>query len=287
MLGAPFDSSGASRGEERAPGALRAAGLPAVFGAADAGDVAPPLRDPERDLGTGVIAFADLRASSQALREAVAVALTHGERPLVLGGDCTLLLGALAGVRDALGRVGLWFVDGHADYLDAKSSSTGEAADMELAMLTGNGPPELVDLAGEVPLVEPADVVILGHRPPSLHPDVALELGRVPVAIARMTAEDVTVAGPTEVGHCWERAFANRGPTWLHLDLDALDEAALPAVTYPQPSGLDWDAFVGLAQPLLASDALVGVSVADFNPDLDEDGRHARRVVDALASALQ
>jgi len=58
-------------------------------------------------------------------------------------------------------------------------------------------------------------------------------------------------------------------------------------VTYPQPLGLDWDAFVALARRLLASNALVGVSVADFNPDLDEDGRHARRVVDALAGALR
>jgi len=90
-----------------------------------------------------------------------------------------------------------------------------------------------------------------------------------------MTAEEVAVAGPAEVGKRWERAFADRGPTWLHLDLDALDEAALPAVTYPQPRGLDWDAFVALARPLLASDALVGVSVADFNPDLDEE-RQAR-----------
>ena len=286
MLGAPFDSSGASRGEERAPGALRAAGLPVVFGATDAGDVAPPLRDPERDPETGIIACADLRVSSQALRESVAATLTRGERPLVLGGDCTLLLGAIAGVRDAVGRVGLWFVDGHADYLDARSSPTGEAADMELAMLTGNGPPELVDLAGEAPLVEPPDVVILGHRPPSLNQDVALEMGRVPSAIARMTAEEVAVAGPTEVGKRWERLLADRGPAWLHLDLDALDEAALPAVSYPQPRGLGWDAFVALARPLLASDALVGCSVADFNPDLDEDGTDARRVVDALASAL-
>lgn len=102
-----------------------------------------------------------------------------------------------------------------------------------------------------------------------------------------MTAEEVAEAGPTEVGKLWERAFADRGPAWLHLDLDVLDETALPAVTYPQPRGLDWDAFVALARPLMASDALVGVSVADFNPDLDEDGTHARRVVDALASALQ
>lgn len=287
VLGAPFDSSGAGRGEERAPGSLRAAGLPEVFGAADHGDVAPPLRDPARDPETGVIAVADLRVSSEALRAAVCGALTRGERPLVLGGDCTLLLGAVAGAREAVGRVGLWFVDGHADYLDGRSSRTGEAADMELAMLTGGSAQGLVELAEDGPLVEPADVVILGHRPDSLSPDVALELERMPAAIARMSAEEIAAAGPAEVGKGWERALADRGPAWLHLDLDVLDAAALPAVTYPQPRGLDWDAFVALARPLLTSDALIGASVADFNPDLDEDGRHARRVVDALASALE
>ncbi len=286
VLGAPFDSSCASRGEERAPGSLRAAGLPEVFGATDYGDLAP-LRDPAPDPETGVIAYRDLRVSSQALRAAVTGALTRGERPLVLGGDCVLLLGAVSGVRDAVGRVGLWFVDGHADYLDGGSSPTGEAADMELAMLTGGGAQGLLDLPTKGPLVEPADVVILGHRPDSLSPDVALELGRVPPTIARMSADEIAAAGPAEAGKRWERVLAGRGPAWLHLDLDALDEAALPAVSYPQPGGLDWDSFVALARPLLASDALVGASVADFNPDLDPDGQHARRVVDALASALQ
>jgi arginase len=287
VLGAPFDSSGAGRGEERAPDALRAAGLPALFGGVDAGDPAPPLRDPIRDPETGVIAFAALRTSSQALREAVAARMARGQRTLVLGGDCSLLLGAVAGARDAVGRVGLWFVDGHADFLDGESSPTGEAADMELAMLAGQGPPGLVGLTGEAPVVDPADVVILGHRPASRDPDVALELGRVPAATDRMAAEEVMSTGPAEVGRRWERELASRGPAWLHLDLDALDEAALPAVTYPQAGGLDWDAFVALARPLLASEALVGASVADFNPDLDEDGRHARRVVTALASALR
>jgi len=287
VLGAPFDSSGTGRGEEHAPDALRTAGLPAVFGATDLGDVAPPLGDPERDPETGVIAFADLCASSQALREAVADTLRRGGRPLVLGGDCTLLLGAVAGVHDAVGRAGLWFVDGHADYLDGSSSPTGEAADMELAMLTGHGPPGLVDLGGQVPLVEPDDVVILGHRPASMHPDVALELERVPGTIGRMSAEEIAATGPAEVGGRWARTLGNSGPVWLHLDLDALDEAALPAVSYPQPRGLDWESFEALVRPLLASEALVGASIADFNPDFDEDGAQAQRVVDALAAALQ
>jgi arginase len=287
VIDAPLDSSGASRGEERAPGALRAAGLPEAFGAADTGETPPPLRDPARDPETGVVAFGDLRTASQVLRGAVSAALRRGEQPLVIGGDCSLLLGTMAAVRDALGGAGLWFVDGHADYFDGESSPTGEAADMELAMLTGDGPPGLVDIGGRVPLVEPADVVILGHRPASLHPDVALELGRVPAAIARMSAEEIAAEGAAQVAQRWESAIAARGPAWLHLDLDALDEASLPAISYPQPRGLDWGEFEALARGFLASDALVGLSVADFNPDLDEDGSQARRVVDALARALE
>jgi arginase len=287
VLGAPFDSSGEGRGEERAPEALRVGGLPAVFEAVDGGDAAPRLRDPVRDQESGIIAFADLCVSTQCLREAVAATLARGERPLVLGGDCAVLLGALAGARDAVGRVGLWFVDGHADFLDGSSSPTGEAADMELAILTGHGPRGLIDLTGTVPLVEPTDVVILGHRPASLHADAAVELARIPAAIARMSAEEIAAAGPAVVGERWERALADRRSAWLHLDLDVLDGDALPAVTYPQARGLDWDAFVALVRPLLASDALIGVSVADFNPDLDEDGTHLRRIVDALAAAVE
>ena len=286
-LGAPFDSSGVGRGEERAPAALRAAGLLEVFHAGDGGDVAAPLRDPVRDPETGVVAFADLCASSQVLRGAVDATLTGGRRPLVLGGDCSLLIGALAGVRDAVGPVRLVFVDGHADYFDGASSPTGEAADMELAILTGHGPAGLVDLGGEVPIVEPADVVILGHRPASLHPDVARELERVPAVISRMTAEEIVAGGASGVGERWASALSGRGSAWLHLDLDALDEAALPAVTYTQPNGLGWDSLVALARPLLASQALVGISVADFNPDLDHDGVHARRVVQALAEIVR
>jgi arginase len=80
--------------------------------------------------------------------------------------------------------------------------------------------------------------------------------------------------------------LAERGPAWLHVDLDVLDQADLPAVSYPQDHGLSWDGLVALTRPLLASDALLGLSVADFNPDLDPEGTHARRVVAALAEAM-
>jgi arginase len=74
-------------------------------------------------------------------------------------------------------------------------------------------------------------------------------------------------------------------PTWSHLDLDALDESELPAVSYPQGQGLSWSELVKLVVPLLAAPTLIGVSMADFDADHGRAKDYADRIVDALASA--
>jgi arginase len=274
ILDAPLDCSGAGRAEEHAPAALRAAGIVERLGARDAGEADARIDDPRRDPATGVIGATAVRRATAAIAARVAELRDAGETPLVLGGDCTLLLG----VFEALPREsGLWFVDGHADFYDGESSPTGEAADMDLAILTGHGP-----LFAE-PLVDPADVLLLGHRPDELHPDVAEENARLDPAIRALTAPEVRELGAARVGS-EAAAQLSYGPAWLHLDLDVLDESALPAVSYPQPLGLDWDELVALARPLVAAPNLLGVSVADFNPDRDPEGVHAARIVGALAA---
>jgi arginase len=281
VLDAPLDCSGAGRGEELAPSALRAAGLLERLGARDAGEADARIRDSQRDPRTGVIGADDVRRASAAIAGGVRAIRNAGHRPLVLGGDCTLLLG----VFQALPRgTGLWFVDGHADFYDGETSPTGEAADMELSILTGHGPHGLLDRPE--PLVDPAAVVLLGHRPGELGDDVARENGRLDPAVQALTAPEVRERGPARTG-ADAAARLGGGPAWLHLDLDVLDEAALPAVTYPQPLGLDWDELVALARPLAAAPNLAGVSVADFNPDRDPDGAHAERVVEALHSTFR
>ncbi len=72
----------------------------------------------------------------------------------------------------------------------------------------------------------------------------------------------------------------------MHFDVDVFDEEEMPAVTYPQPNGLDWDQLGALLRPLASSPALVGLSVADFVPDKDSDGHHARRLVDLVGGLL-
>jgi arginase family enzyme len=278
VIDAPLDCSGEGRGEERAPAALRAAGLVGRLGARDAGEADARIRETRLDPDSGVIGAAEVRRASTAIASRVREVLEARERPLVLGGDCTLLLGVFQALP---GGSGLWFVDGHADFFDGESSPTGEAADMDLAILTGHGPPGLLDREG--PLVEPAAVVLLGHRPAELHPDVARENDRIDPAIRALTAPEVRERGAARAGADAAAWLAER-PAWLHLDLDVLDEAVLPAVSYPQPLGLDWDELVALVRPLVAAPKLLGVSVADLNPDRDPDGTHAARIVEALHS---
>jgi arginase len=285
LLGAPLDSSGASRGEERAPALLREAGLAERLRMADAGDVVSPLRDPGRDPATGVIAAAQLVEASKALRDAVAASLERGERPFVLGGDCSLLPGALAGARVACGPLSLWMLDGHPDALDGESSPTGEAADMDLALALGRGHPELTALAGEPPIVEPQNVALIGHRPAELDGDVAAELALVPDAVEQTTAPELRRRGAGRVA--WATLAAGRGrPVWLHLDLDALDERELPAVSYAQPQGLSWSELAELLEPLIAAPDLAGMSLADLDADHPHARQHAGRIVDVLQAAF-
>ena len=285
ILGAPLDSAGRGRGEELAPETLRRAGIVEAIAGRDAGDIAFPLRPAERDARTGIIAFDSLVSASKQVADAVAMELASGARPFVLGGDCTVLIGALAGCRRNGDLDALWFVDGHADYFDGESSPTGEAADMDLAIVTGDGPEELTQLGGPGALIEPARVALLGHRAASLDREVAAERARVPSALRQLDAPAILEAGPGRVG-AETAAGGGGGSAWLHLDLDVLDGEVLPAVSYPQAEGLDWAALGELLEPLLASPSLIGLSLADFNPDRDPDGTHGARIVTALGAWL-
>ena len=285
LLGAPWDCSGTGRGEARAPAALRAAGLASRV-AADLGDAATAITSSRRDAATGVRAQADTVAAAHALAEALdaGIRVHPGRRPLIVGGDCSLLLGVFA--RPARPAAGLWFVDGHPDYLDPASSDTGETADLELALLTGDGPAELTGLGGAAPMVPARHVALIGHRTTGLDPASAREVGRLPAGLFAIDAPAVIrdPAGSGRRAAAW--ADRLRLPMWLHLDVDVLDPAALPAVTYPQPGGPDFDQLAALLAPLAAAPRLLGLSVADFRPDLDPDGRHAARLVALLDRTL-
>jgi arginase len=276
-----------ARGEgSNTPGALRHAGLSALA-ARNLGDAATIITSTDRDSATGVRAVSDTVRAARALAGRLDAAMRDlpGRRPLVLGGDCSILLGIAPALRRR-GPVGLWFLDGRPDFLDGAASETGETADMELAVLTGWGAAALVGLAGSTPMVPAEQVVLLGHRTQDLDDAAAGELARLPAELRRVDAPTLA-ADPAGAGRRAARWLDRTGQgVWLHLDLDLLDQDAFPAMTYPQPGGPGWEQVALTLEPLARSPQLIGVSVADFRADLDPTGQLAAEVVALLAHVL-
>jgi arginase len=284
LLGVPTNSAGTTDGVARAPTALRAAGLveelerwsPVV----DYGDVALPGPSSGRDPGTGVIDPDGLRTMVAAVRDCVTTILADARFPLVVGGDCPVLLGCLWSFGDGSDR-GLLFVDGHEDAYTPERSTTGEAADMELGFALGTvDTPWWPELQARGPLVAPERTRLLGPRDRAAiegYGQTPLE-GRVSIHDAAAVSRD-----PGGVTSDALRSIAP-APWWLHLDLDVLSTEALPAIDYPQEGGLRWDELEIVTTTALAA-APVGWDVTIYNPDLDPSGTHADRIVAFLGAA--
>jgi arginase len=238
---------------------------------------------PLRDTSTAVLNLDGIRTFSLRLAERVAFTLDLGRFPLVLGGDCSILLGTTLALRRR-GRFGLFFLDGHADFYSLESEPNGEVASMELAVVTGREPAALADLDGRRPLVREEDVVVFGFR----DAESAVAYGSPDV---RQTA--IHVFDLTEVRRLGAAAAARRGLAaleasgvegfWIHLDADVLNDEVMPAVDYRMPDGLRPEELTGALAVVLASPLAVGMEVTIYNPTFDNAERSAAR---ALARAV-
>jgi arginase len=286
VIGVPIDSVGRAGGTEHAPAAVREHDLLAHLEAEDRGDLDVHIRGEERDPQTGVVGMADTLAMTAGVRGAVRDAVADGARPLLLGGCCALVPGALAGVRDALGALGVAYVDGHLDVYDRATSPTGEGADMPMSVAFGLGPARWVDAAGGAS-VAPGDVVVLGARDPEEASDIAdLRAGAL-AAVEVLGPDELRAAGLAATGaRTAQRLARDGGRFWVHLDVDVLDEQAMPATDYLMPGGLQWDELAALMGPLGASPGLAGLSLGCLNPEKDPEGAYTEMTCTLPAGAL-
>ena len=289
VMGVPVDSlaapvGGPLFGTEHGPRALRALGLVERLGAEDAGDLDVRIVGPDRDPVSGFVGWPSVGTTTTTIRTAVATMMATGARPLLLGGCCALLMGAAAGARDVVGRLGLAYVDGHVDVYDHRTSPTGEAADMPVAGLLGIGWPGLLATMGAMPVVAGADVVVLGARDKT----EAADIGDLPALLGLTVHGPVAVAAdPGGLGTSTRDGFARNGiPYWLHLDLNVLDEAAFPATDYLMPGGIDLDQLAELLRPFGRGPGLVGASIGCYNPDKDPDRQYGAALADRLVDVL-
>ena len=273
-------------GVERTPEVLLQIGLARALDARRDQRVEPPDYDPVRESTTAMLNPQGLAEYSPRLADAVGRVVDGGEFPVVVGGDCSILLGCTLALRRR-GRYGLLFLDGHADFYAPHQSLTGEAADMDLALVSGRGPDQVVNLEGRKPYVRDEDIVVFAHRDAALahkygSQDVratdmtVMDLGEVRKAGAKAAA----AAAVKRLGAADSKGF------WIHLDVDVLDDAVMPAVDYRMTDGLDFDELAAVLRAAVGSGRAVGINITIFNPNLDPNRSVARNLVGCLRRGL-
>jgi arginase len=280
IIDAPSDLGLRRTGVVGLPEALRAAGL--LEGLPDvryAGRLSVPAYVPFRDPSTAVLNPEGIRRFSLSLAERVAFTIDLGRFPLVLGGDCSILLGAALALRRR-GRFGLFFFDGHADFYSPEREPNGEVASMDLAVVIGREPAALADLDGRRPLVREEDVVVFGFR----DAEAAAEYGSPDVRQTAIRAFDLTEVrrlGPAEAARQGLAALEASGVEgfWIHLDADVLNDEVMPAVDYRMPDGLWPEELTEALAVVLASPLAVGMEVTIYNPTFDDEDRSAARTL--------
>lgn len=281
LIGVPTNSSGTADGVARAPAVLRQRGLTAALagrpGFSDEGDLALPAPVPDRG-PSGLLAEDALITMIGQVRAAVTAARRGGRFPLLLGGDCPVILGALAALQAEQDRPGLLFVDGHEDAWPPRSSPTGEAADCELGLALGLFDAGLDQALRQVlPRIRAQDVVAVGPRDAG-----ELAAAGVPTLAGRLRAlirpPDLAASGAAP-------SDGLPAPWWLHTDLDVLATSELAAVDYPQPGGLTWSQLSDVTAVALAAEGCAGWSVCIYNPDLDPGYEGADKIIRYLTQA--
>jgi arginase len=274
-------------GSEKAPAALRTAGLAEKLQAAgyevvDHGDCAPRLfaDDDEhrraRNLAEIVAGLNDLKVRAE-------LAVKSGGLVLVLGGDCAQVIGLLTGARRYYKHVNLLWFDRDADLNTPASTPSGRIDGMVVAHIIGKGAPELVRFWSEAPLVREPDVTLFGLE--RLDPPEQEFLAKSPMR--HIHAGDIQSKGASKAAHeALAQVHADAREFVLHLDVDVIAQDDFPAVNVPGSGGLRFDDVRASFIEFVKHKNLLGLDVAQYNPDKDPDGSGAKKIVDLLVEAL-
>jgi arginase len=287
IIGAPSSAAAFLPGSEKAPAALRAAGIierlqSIGYEVTDLGDCAPRLfaDDEEHKRARNI---PEIVASLNDLKPRAEIGLKSGALVLVLGGDCTQIIALLTGARRYYKHVNLLWFDRDADLNTPASTPSGRLDGMVLASIIGKGSPELVRFWGEPPLVREPDALIYGLKRVD-QPEVDF-LTRSPLRY--VYAADISLHGVEKSAHdAATHLHADTREFMLHLDLDVIAQEEFPAVNVPDSGGLSFSEVRSSFVEFVKQKNLLGLDIAQYNPDKDPDGSAARKVVDLLADAL-
>jgi arginase len=287
LLGVPTSAGSHNAGQERGPEAFRSAGIVTELESrgvevVDFGDLETATHRPsQRDAGVRD-ASRVVHVATQT-RDKVAEIAAAGYQPVVLGGDCTITIGVVAGLS-ATRSVGLLYFDGDADLNTPELSGSGVLDTMGITHLLGGGVRELAELGDRRPLLDSDHLVLAGFDPGELdtaqwHSLVSRQLTAIPASLLRSQPD-------ASVRRALAHLTAAAESVVVHFDVDVIDTGAFPLANFPHFAGLLPDEAFGCLQTMCASSAVEALVVTEANPSHDPDGSLVAGVVEAVARAL-
>jgi len=287
LIGAPSSAAAFSPGSEKAPAALRAAGIVEKLQATgyevvDHGDCAPRLfaDDEEHRRARNLV---EIVAGLNDLKTRAEIAVKSGALVLVLGGDCAQVIGLLAAARRYHKHINLLWFDRDADLNTPATTPSGRIDGMVVAHIIGKGAPELVRFWGEPPLVREPDVTLFGLE--RVDPPEQEFLSRSP--LRHNYAGDIHFKGGAKAAHeALGQLHADAREFVLHLDTDVIAQEEFPAVNVPGSGGLSFEDVRAAFVEFVKHKNLLGLDIAQYNPDKDSDGSGAQKLVNVLVEAL-
>ena len=287
LVGSATSAAALRAGHERAPAALRAAGITdrlnaAGFHVTDLGDTATYVSQPDDEHPRARNVSAILKSLND-LRPRVEVAVKSGALPVILTGDCISVLAAIAGTRRYYRNVSLIYVDRDADLNVPATTPSGCVDGMVISQVIGRGAPELVRFWGEPPLVREPDIALFGFD----RLDAPEEQYLVTSPLRRHPSLEVSTVGAAAAAHlALERVHAANHEFVLHFDVDVINGEEFPWTNLAGAGGLSLTEVRDALRVFVSQPNLGALVVAGYNPDLDTDGQGARKLIDFLADVL-
>jgi len=288
ILGIPYNVGWRGEGIDKGPQALRNAGLAEQLGKVasvveDLGDVQADL-PPYDESNPKLLNPHQVIALCRVLASRVERMCRDGYFPLILGGEDSVLMGIVEGLKNGLGkRIGLIYFDAHGDFNTPETTPSGLIGGMDVAVVAGRGPEILTKIFGYAPQLPEENIVLFGVRDLDQPEKIALEDSRVHV-YSRTKIRELGAEAVME--DALERLRTACDALYIHVDLDVLDESAMKAQILPVPDGLSLSEFSSAIRVARATGKLQGLAIMVFNPLKDQEGLEANKIIKLILEAM-
>jgi len=289
LIGVPSSAGAHGPGQEKAPAALRQAGLLGALREAgltveDLGDL-PVTRFKPDPANRKRQSRAQVIKVAREVADRVAAAVERDLVPLVIGGDCTITLGVVAGLLRYQPDLGLIYFDGDADMTTPETTHSGIFDSMGVSHLIGEGDPEVAHVGLRFPLLPPDRITLFGFHPYEIEPKEQRLL-----ETSAITQYPVTSMGdrPVELAaEALARLEERARAIAVHIDVDVMDSAEIPLADWPHYDTLSFGDAMRCLRVFVGSPKLAALVVTEINPDHDPDGLLVRQFIDAFADAMR